>query len=104
VEKVRQKTACACGCGEPSAPPSRYAGKDHFKRLVIVRRRLSRLRRHAEENHVYFDLIEWDVKELLFENGQFVPDRIIERIDKTKGFVPDNIRAKARPLGGRHLG
>lgn len=107
MQKTKEKivAACACGCGEPSARHSRYAGKDHFKRVVAVRRRYSRLKRHAKENSIYFDLLEWDVKELLFDkNGRFVPDRIIERIDKTKGFTPDNIRAKARKLGGRHLG
>lgn len=97
---------CACGaCDSDSDPGSRYHG-DHHKRLVVARRKLTRLRRYAEARAIIFDIELVDLLDLVHRRW---PDTSwqLRRARRDEGFVPDNIvvfdRRAAAPGGARLL-
>jgi hypothetical protein len=81
---------CACnGCDQPADPGSRYHG-DHYKRLVVARRKLRRLERYAASQTTFFDLELADILDLVHRRW---PDTSwqLRRTTVDCGFVPENI-------------
>jgi hypothetical protein len=99
VEKL-----CKCGCGErvSGGPRARYA-TGHFKIVVALKRRLKIMRDWARKRGTDFSLSIDDLRPWLVEDSKFLAGIHLERIDKNRGFEPNNLKVKNLKALTRHV-
>lgn len=80
-----------------------YAG-GHFKIMVAMKKRLRIMRDWSKRRGLDFSITIGDLRPWLVKNNnEFLSNIHLERTDKTKGFVPGNLKVKNLKALARHV-